>query len=855
MTHVLIVEADPAVASRLSAVLTREQITVVPGPKEAAQVMAAGAIRIGIASSSVFQDELARRELRLVPWVVLVDSVDDELEVHNNAPEINAQFLVKDPQARYLELLPLRVRRAAGRERVMTTIAKEFPGTVAYWDAHERCQFANVACQQWFNVTIREMVGRPMREILGSIYPLNEPYIRAALRGEPQRFERTFPGLHGGSPRHLLITYTPDIREGTVRGFVAISTDLTEEYALRQALLERERRWSTLFEILPLGVTVVDDKGQVVEMNSAIQTILGLDRQHLEQGLYRNRNYIDANGRPLQSSDFPSAQALAERRVVGPAEIGIIREGLSTVWTKVLAAPFPNEDKVVIVTRDTTAEKVGMARFETIVDASPIPYALNDERGNITYLNRAFVATFGYTLEDIPTLEQWWPRAYPDSTYRAWVAMEWSVRLEKAKRDNSPFEPMELSLRAKDGSTKLAMVSAAALDGTLMSEHLVVLIDLTERKQAEKQLEESRRLASLGALAGGIAHDFNNLLTPILAHVEVALAELVPNTALHSSLSEVRVAARRAGGLVRQILTVSRPGDDSKTRVDLVPLVDEVVHLLRASLPSNISIQTQVDSQGSSLFANPSRIHQVILNLATNARDAMGSSGGELMITVNRTDRQTVRLSVSDTGTGIAPELMGRIFEPYFTTKMSMGGTGLGLATVRAIVTSLGGKISIQSEIGKGTSVDVLFPLIGDGRPALRHESSSTHFAAVTGQGQHILVVDDEPMVARAAARMLTRLGYRTTVSHSPVDAIALFRADPSIEAVFSDYTMPVMTGLDLAKAIFAIRPICIIITTGLAERLTDATIREASVRQVLMKPYGMAALSSALLSGLSTKE
>ena len=189
----------------------------------------------------------------------------------------------------------------------------------------------------------------------------------------------------------------------------------------------------------------------------------------------------------------------------------------------------------------------------------------------------------------------------------------------------------------------------------------------------------------------------------------------------------------------------------------------------------------------------------------------------------------------------------------YFTTKMSSGGTGLGLATVRAIVTSLGGTIVIHSEVGKGTAVDVMFPLMGDSRPApSAGNESSTKQSTVTSQGQHVLVVDDEPMVARATARMLTRLGYRTTIVNDPTDALATFRADLSVDAVLSDYTMPGMTGLELAKALFEIRPICILIATGLAERLTDANLRAAHVRQILMKPYGMTALNDALVAALA---
>jgi PAS domain S-box-containing protein len=855
LTHVLIVEGDLALAERLSAALAPERVTVVASAKEAVEVIASGAVQIGIASSALFQDKRTLLYLRLIPWIVLTNSIDDELALYHNYPELNAGFLVKDENQRFLELLPLRARAITSRERLVTTIAKQFPGMVAYWDADERCQFANAAYKHWFGRGPRELLEMTLRELLGPIYSLNEPYIRGALRGEPQRFERSLPDPHGGPPRHTLATYTPDILDGRVRGFVAVVTDISEEYLLRQALLEREHRWATLFNILPVGVTVVDAQSAIVEMNPAIQEILKLDSKRLGQGEHKARRYIHTDGRPFPPSEFPSAKALATQLAVGPVEIGVIDDDHPTVWTSVSAAPFPNEDKVVIVTRDTTIEKANAARFEAMVEASPIPSAINDKHGNVTYVNRAFINTFGYTREDIPTLKDWWPKAYPDPTYRRWVITEWKTRYAKSKRENTPLEPMELTIRTKNGGERVAVLGGTVpLEGIFAGEHVVVLVDITERKKTEQQLEESRRLASLGALAGGIAHDFNNLLTPILAHVELALAELSSTSSLHRGLSEIQTAASHAAALVRQILAMSHPGDESKTSVAIVPLVDEVVRLLRASLPSNISIQVQIEPNSPVIFANSTRIHQVLLNLATNARDAMTTSGGKLTIAITRVDEKWVKVSVTDTGVGIEPDVLSRVFEPYFTTKFSSGGTGLGLATVRAIVTSLGGSITINSTPGKGTTVDVLFPALNEKDAVKCIAPAVQPLPPLTGQGQHILVVDDEPLVARAAARMLIRIGYRTTIVNNAADAIAAYDADTSIAAVLTDFTMPGMNGLDLARTLFELRPTRIILATGLAEHLTDENMKRAKVQQILLKPYGMAALGETMAAVLADK-
>jgi len=306
LTRVLIVERNRALADRIAAVLTREQVSIVASAKEAAEAIVQGRIDVGIGRSAVFHDEPSLRSLRVIPWIVLTESADDELEVHHNWPEINAQFLTQDPAERYLELLPLRVRAVKSRERVIATIAAQFPGMVAYWDTNERCLFANAAYERWFGVSPQELLGKSLRELLGPIYPLNEPYIQGALRGEPKRFERTIPLPNGGPRQRALASYIPDIDNGTVRGFVAIITDISEQYVLQQALHERERRWATLFEILPVGVTVVNDQGRIVEQNQAILSILGIDDNELEQGRHKNRAYNHPDGQPIASSQYPN---------------------------------------------------------------------------------------------------------------------------------------------------------------------------------------------------------------------------------------------------------------------------------------------------------------------------------------------------------------------------------------------------------------------------------------------------------------------------------------------------------------------------------------------------------------------
>lgn len=850
MTRVLIIEPDSAVAQRFSAALVHGKSTIVSNLAGASAVILAETVDVGIASSSVFIANPLTPELRIIPWVVLIDSVDDELAVHHKYPNLNAGFLHRDPQFRYLDVLPLRIRMSTGRDRVIATIADRFPGMVAYWDTNEHCHFANAAYREWTGLSHRDILNqKPLREVLGESYPMKEPYIRAALRGETQVFERSSRSFADGQLHRILVTYTPDIYEGEVRGFVVIITWMDEQYRLREALLERERRWATLFDILPVGVTVLDGQGKVMEQNPAILSMLGLDRQALERGDDRQRSYVHPDGQPLACEDFPSSRALRERRVVGPVEIGILCNDGPMIWTSVSAAPSPEEDAVVVVTRDITEEKTSAARFEAIVDASPIPYAFCDKRGEITYVNPAFTAAFGYTREDIPSIDAWMTLLFPEPTHRHVIQEKWRAKLRTSKRDRVPFDPVEVTFRAKNGEKKLVMAGPSPLAGKWTGGYLIVAIDVTERRNTERQLEESQRLAALGALSGGIAHDFNNLLMPIVTNVELALADLPEGSLLTTNLSEIRVAADRAAALVRQILAMSRPGDESKTRVDLAPLIEEVIRILQVSMPPSISIRTQIERNAPCVFANSTRIHRIILNLATNARDAMKTTGGILTISLARTQDNQLKLSVADMGVGIEPALMERIFEPYFSTRVSSGGTGLGLSTVRTIVTALGGTLEIHSEPGKGTTVDVLLPALPTQQADFKMRSVAVErdSTPLRSRGQHILVVDDETLVTRAAARMLSRMGYRVSIATSATTARDMFQADPTIAAVITDHTMPDMTGLDLAKELYAMRATPILLATGYAEHLTAETLREAHVLQLLSKPYSMAALAKAL--------
>ncbi len=388
--------------------------------------------------------------------------------------------------------------------------------------------------------------------------------------------------------------------------------------------------------------------------------------------------------------------------------------------------------------------------------------------------------------------------------------------------------------------------------------------DVTEKRAAERdrlelerRLMQAQRMEAIGLLAGGIAHDFNNILTPIMAHAELGLMGLSEGEKASDDFRQILVAAQRAADLVSQILAISRPDDAVPTPVDLGLLAKEAVKLLRASLPPNIEIRTRIEPGCRPVLGHISRLHQVVLNLCTNARDAMEGRGGLLSLDLGRAEiagadgaRPAVRLSVSDTGTGIAPEIQDRIFEPYFTTKARGKGTGLGLAVAHGIVRSLGGELTVRSLPGRGSTFDVLLPEAEDHAGA----GTAAHAAPPRGQGQRILVVDDEPAIREVLRRMLVSLGYRVSSFSTAADALSTLSVDPArVDAAIFDYSMPGTGGIELAQRALAIRPdLPVLLATGFAEDLNEESARMLGLRSIVQKPYSLQRLADALRAALA---
>jgi PAS domain S-box-containing protein len=383
--------------------------------------------------------------------------------------------------------------------------------------------------------------------------------------------------------------------------------------------------------------------------------------------------------------------------------------------------------------------------------------------------------------------------------------------------------------------------------------------DITEHKRAEELIRRTQKMEALGTLAGGIAHDFNNILLAINGNARLAIADLPEGHPALESLSEISRAGARAAELVRRILAFSRPQDVRRDVVDLRLVVEEAVKLLRPTLPAMIELECRFAPDAPAVTGDAGQIHQVIMNLVTNAAHAIGERVGHIGIAVDHVqlgedamaiagdlpDGTYARLSVSDDGSGMDALTQERIFDPFFTTKPAGQGTGLGLSVVHGILRAHQGSISVYSQPGKGTTFHCYLPAATG--PALPVETA--RLENVHGRGERVLYVDDEPALVQLAKRSLQRLGYRVAAFDDPIGALHEFRARPSdYDLVITDLSMPGMSGFELSREILARRPdIPIIMTSGYVRPQDEETARTLGIRAVVLKPGTVEELGTTL--------
>lgn len=478
-----------------------------------------------------------------------------------------------------------------------------------------------------------------------------------------------------------------------------------------------------------------------------------------------------------------------------------------------------------------------------------------DIRKNILTWSDEEYRIFGRSPQEFgATYEAFLETVHPDD--REMVNQTYTQAIEK----NIPYECIHRIIR-KDGETRVVLEkSENVVDEKGQTIHSYGFTqDITEQEQAQREkrdletrLIQAQKMEAIGTLAGGIAHDFNNILSAILGYAELAKDTVPENSTVVSDLKKVISAGIRAKDLVKQILAFSRQSNARMFPLKPQPIIKEALKMLRSAIPTTIEIQENISPQCKMILADPTQVHQILMNLCTNAYHAMEEKGGILRVelkpetnpavvglfqTGKLAPGEYVVLTVSDTGKGIPPQILNRIFDPYFTTKEQGKGTGLGLAIVHGIVSQYGGDVHVESEVGKGTLFRVFFP-VHDAEETVEPVKTADSSTLPKGN-ERILIVDDEELLTSVEAVFLQKLGYTVTVRNDGFEAWELFQKKPDeFDLVITDQTMPHLTGLELAKQMLSIRPeLPIILCTGFSSQVDAEKAKEHGIKEFMCKP------------------
>jgi PAS domain S-box-containing protein len=626
------------------------------------------------------------------------------------------------------------------------------------------------------------------------------------------------------------------------------------------ALLKSEERFRNVYSTAPLAFVIWDAETRITDWNKKSEEVFGWLKEEVVGHTFfdliipeKDRPHVHEVVNNLINGDLPGHSIndnLTKDGQIITCEwsnsslhgddgniMGAISLGLDITERKQAEKSLEKSEERLKLALDSVSDAVCDWRVDT---------------GEVFFSSRWYTM-LGYEPYELPqTFETWKSLLHSDDLHYA------ESTIKRHLESGEPFE-IEIRMRTHNNQWKWILARGKMVERAASGAATRMLgthVDITERKKAEEeknklhaQLRHTQKMEAIGTLAGGIAHDFNNILAAVLGYVELAQANLPPESPEASYIQKVYQAGLRARDLVKQILTFSRQAKEEIKPIKIQLVIKEALKLLRASIPTTIEIKQNIFADCGLIMVDPTHIHQIIMNLCTNAYHAMRDTGGILAVTLEQVEvrpddlvnkmellpGQYVRLEVRDTGCGMDKLTMERIFEPYYTTKDKGEGTGLGLAVVHGILKSYDGNIKVYSEPGQGTTFSIYLPVIKEAQDIIQTQVDDL----VPKGAERILLVDDEAYIAEIEKQMLERLGYQVKAQISSIDALNTFRVAPDqFDVVITDMTMPNMTGDKLSMELKKIRPdIPIIICSGFSELMSDEKAEAIGIKGFLTKP------------------
>ncbi|MGA8180228.1 MAG: PAS domain S-box protein [Desulfobacterales bacterium] len=633
--------------------------------------------------------------------------------------------------------------------------------------------------------------------------------------------------------------------QGNILGITSIGEDITERKQAEEALRKSEETLKSIFRAAPIGIGLVSAR-VIKQANDRLCEMVGYSRDELlgqsARILYPTDKEFEYVGR--------EKYALITKFGTGTVETFWKRKDGRLLNVLLSSTPIDPDDcsrGVTFAALDITSRKQAERALreneekyrDLVENINDVIYVVSTE-GIITYVSPVIEAQTGYRQSEVIS------KRFSEFVYHEDLPF---VMDQFQKILSGDIVPSQYRLVKKSGEILwIRSSSRPVFKGDNIIGFRGSFVDITHSKHMEEQLRQAQKMEAIGTLTGGIAHDVNNILGIILGNIELALDDVPEWNAARLNLEEIRIASLRAKDVIRQLLSFARKTKLEKKPTNIIPIVKESLKLLRSSIPTSIDIRQNIPEAVDTILADPTQINQVLINLCTNADHAM-PDGGVMTVTLKNieldeksavkfsdlTPGRYVNLTVADTGHGIPQEDIDRIFDPYFTTKEVGRGTGMGLAVVHGIVKGHNGSITVKSELGRGTTFSISFPVV-ERKPI----SEIAIDEDLPSGKERIFFVDDEESIVKVSCQRLERLGYKVESTTNPLEALDLFRSKANqFDLVISDLTMPKMTGDKLIKEILNIRPDTpIIICTGFSEKMDIKKAKEIGASGYLEKPH-----------------